>query len=283
MKLAYIPASTFIMGSPASEAGRDDDETQHKVTLTKAFLMGTTHVTRGQFAAFVKDTGYKTDAQKDAWALVCNGATFAKVDGASWLKPGFDQGDDHPVVEVSWNDATAFCVWISKKEGKHYRLPTEAEWEYTCRAGTQTAYPWGDNPDDGKGWANCADQTLKQKFPKFPFVAFNWTDGFVFTSPVGTFKPNAFGLYDMIGNADEWCADWYGKYLPGDATDPQGPSAEAAPRINIPLLNYNGPARVLRGGSWVSNPLSCRSGNRDNSSLGSRVNLFGFRAALDFD
>src|SRR5580693_9325410 len=105
---------------------------------------------------------------------------------------------------------------LSQKEGKSYRLPTEAQWEYACRAGTQTAYPWGDNPDDGAGWANCADLTLKDKFPDtFPgdyastgvrkVVAFNWKDGFVFTSPVGSFKPNAWGLYDMIGNVWQWC------------------------------------------------------------------------------
>jgi formylglycine-generating enzyme required for sulfatase activity len=267
MTFAYIPAGTFVMGSPADEAGHGNDETQHKVTLTKSLLMGTTHVTKGQFAAFVRDSGHQTDAEKERWATAFDGKRFSKVNGASWRNPGFDQGDDHPVVCVSWNDATAFCDWLSRKEGKHYRLPTEAEWEHAARAGTQTAYPWGNNPDDGNGWGNCADQSLRPKFPDWS--VFNWDDGYMFTSPVGRFRPNAWGLYEMIGNACEWCGDWYANYPVGDATDPHGPD--------------NGTLRVLRGASWLSHPIYGRCAGRYSNAPVDRYDIIGFRVVLDPD
>jgi formylglycine-generating enzyme required for sulfatase activity len=290
MKLALIPAGKFTMGSPDEEkkaavkeavaAGIPEakatdafkDEVQHEVTISKPFYMGVTHVTVDQFAAFVKDSGYKTDAEKDGWAVgfeIKDGKfDFKKVDGCSWRNPSFDQKGDYPVVQVSWNDAQAFCDWLSKKSGKTVVLPTEAQWEYACRAGTTTAYPWGDNPDDGKGWANCADQSLKTKLPNPPanWTFFSWDDGFVFTSPVASFKPNAFGLYDMIGNAWEWCSDRYGDYDKGAVTDPTG--AET------------GGLRVLRGGSWYGIPRYCRSAYRSRDDPDGRSGDGGFRVAV---
>ena len=245
MKLVQIPPGEFIMGSPKTEKDRDKDETQHEVTISKPFYMGITHVTVDQFAAFVKDSGYKTDAEIGGWAegveIKDGKLEFKQVDGCSWRNPSFDQKGDHPVVQISWNDAKAFCDWLSKKSGKTVVLPTEAQWEYACRAGTKTAYPWGDNPDDGKGWTNCADQSLKKKLPNAPADSFfSWDDGFAFTSPVGSFKANAFGLYDMTGNAWQWCGDSYGDYKKGPATDPMGANADYI--------------QVLRGGSWGQRP-----------------------------
>ncbi len=269
IEMVFIPAGEFMMGSPAGEAGRDGDEVQHRMRITKPFYMGKYHVTRGQFAAFVKDSNYKTDAEKEGWSFAIEGQKFGKVDGVSWVKPGFDQTDAHPVVCVSHNDAAAFCGWIGAQSGSATRLPTESQWEYACRAGTRTAYQWGDNPDDGKGWCNAADQTVKAQFPNAT-VFFNWADGFVFTSPVGSFKANAFGLYDMHGNAWEWCQDWYGPYesaAGGVVDDPQGPA--------------NGALRVLRGGSWLNTPRNCRSGNRLGSSPDLRCFDAGFRLSLD--
>jgi len=288
LKLVQIPAGKFTMGSTEAEkkaaakvavaagfpeaqaAGLFDDEVQHEVTISKPFYMGVTHVTVDQFAAFVKDSGYKTDAEKDGSSLgfeIKDGKiVFSKVNGCSWRNPSFDQKGDHPVVQVSWNDATAFCDWLSKKSGKTVTLPTEAQWEYACRAGTTTAYPWGDNPDDGKGWANCADQSLKKKIPNQAGVAFfSWDDGYVFTSPVASFKPNAFGLYDMIGNAWQWCQDRYGDYDKGAATDPTGAVA--------------GSSRVLRGGCWGLDPVYCRAAYRLRGGPDARNLSYGFRLA----
>jgi len=290
MKLVQIPAGKFLMGSPDEEkkaavkeavatgipeATASDafkDEVQHEVTISKPFYMGITHVTVNQFAAFVKDSGYKTDAEKRGWSFgmeIKDGKfDFKMMDGCSWRNPSFDQKGDHPVVQVSWNDAKAFCEWLSRKSGKTVVLPTEAQWEYACRAGTKTAYPWGDEPDAGKGWANCADQSLKKKLPNAPaeLMFFSWDDGSVFTSPVGSFKANAFGLCDMTGNAWQWCQDGYGDYEKGAATDPTGADT--------------GRLRVLRGGSWYVSPMGSRSAGRYEIIPGSRFDIGGFRVAV---
>lgn len=271
LKLVEIPAGKFLMGSPETEQGRHSDETQHEVTISKPFYMGVTHVTVDQFAAFVKDSGYKTDAEKDGYTFgleIKDGKLDReKMDACSWRNQIFDQKGDHPVVQVSWNDAKAFCDWLSKKSGKTVVLPTEAQWEYACRAGTKTAYPWGDNPDDGKGWANVADQSLKKRIPNQTGFAFSsWDDGFVFTSPVGSFKANAFGLYDMRGNAWQWCQDRMGEYEEGAVTDPTGANT--------------GSLRVLRGGSWNYYPQYCRSASRYRNFPEDRYSTYGFRVAV---
>ena len=274
MKFVEIKPGSFLMGSPASQPGRDANETQHKVTLTKAFFMGTTHVARKHFAAFVEETGYRTDAEKEGFGRAMTAtAAWSNAVGASWRNPGFDQDDDHPVVQISWNDATAFSQWLSKKEGRRYRLPTEAQWEYAARAGTQTAYWWGDNPDNGVGCANLADRTAAQTVPPRQQVSpdgriFNWSDGYTYTSPVGKFKPNAWGLYDMLGNAWEWCGDTYGPYPAGDSIDPTGPG--------------NWQIKVLRGGSWWGDPRK-RCASRLDRAANWRAGDFGFRLAMDAD
>ncbi len=185
----------------------------------------------------------------------------------SWRNVGFEQTDEHPVVNVSWNDAVAFCKWLSKKEGKTYRLPTEAEWEYACRAGTTTRYSSGDDPETLAKVGNVADAAAKAKL--FP----HWTepikasDGYVFTAPVGKFKPNAFALYDMHGNAWQWCADWYGAeyYAKSPVDDPTGPDS--------------GSNRVLRGGSWYGGPYFACSATRHGYTPILRLYAIGFRVA----
>ncbi len=170
------------------------------------------------------------------------------------------------MVNVSWNDAVAFCKWLSKKEGKTYRLPTEAEWEYACRAGTTTRYYSGDDPETLAKVGNVADATAKAKFPDWKYTI-KANDGYVFTAPVGKFKPNAFGLYDMHGNAWQWCADWYGAeyYATSPADDPTGPDS--------------GDDRVLRGGSWFDGPYATRSAGRYWISPDVRNDIAGFRVA----
>jgi len=268
MKFVRVGPGRFMMGTPEQEPSRFSNEIQHEVRITTAYLLGVYEVTRGQFRVFVNDTGYKTDAEKAGFALIWTGNDWQRRSGGSWRDVGFEQTDDHPVLNISWNDAVAFAAWLSRKEGRQYRLPTEAEWELAGRAGAKTAYPWGDNADDGAGFANAGDQAAKRRFPNM--TAFNWDDGVVYTAPVGAFKPNAFSLYDMIGNALEWCSDYYGEYPDGVAIDPKGPAS--GDKIGD---------RILRGGSWYNRPQDIRVGFRHFHAADYQLNLTGFRLALD--
>ncbi len=225
LKLVLIPSGKFTMGLPKDEKDRPPDETQHEVEISKPFYLGKYTVTVGQFRQFVKDTGYKTEAEKGheiGWGWNADKKSFEGGKEYTWQNPGWEQTDDHPVVNATWNDAVAFCEWLSKKEGQKYRLPTEAEWEYSCRAGTKTRFYSGDNEETLKGVANIADASFNQKYSDTSW-AVAWDDGYPFTAPVGKFKPNAFSLYDMHGNVRQWCQDWYGTYPQGKVTDPQGP------------------------------------------------------------
>jgi formylglycine-generating enzyme required for sulfatase activity len=221
MKLVLIPAGKFTMGSPNSEKGRKADEVpQHEVTITKAFYMGVYEVTQGQYEA---------------------------VTGSN---PSNFKGAQNPVEQVSWDDAVAFCRKLSEKTRKPVRLPTEAEWEYACRAGTKTAYSFGDE-EKALGYYGWFDENAKKQ-----------------THPVGQKKPNPAGLYDMHGNVREWCSDRYGEgyYAQGKAVDPQGPDTGS---------------RVLRGGGWYGNPQDCRSAFRSWGSPGGRYTGIGFRVSVD--
>ena len=190
------------MGSPTDEKGRLFDESQHKVVLSKGFYLGVHEVTRSQFAEFIADSQYDT---KD------------------WQAKHLPQDVNYPITCVNWNDASAFCLWLSRKERVKYRLPTEAEWQYACRAETTTAYHFGPEIT-----------LLDVQFGKEDFC-FNG-------STVGRFATNAWGLHDMHGNMYEWCADWYGPYPDGEVTDPPGPK--------------EGERRVARGGVLLQGPIS---------------------------
>ena len=273
MKLVLIPAGKFIMGSPKDEKDRIDDENQHAVEITKSFYLGVYTLTVGQFRQFVKDSGYQTEAENSGnggWGYNAETKSFAWDKNCNWQNVGWDQRDDHPVVNVTWNDTVAFCDWLSKKEGKKYRLPTEAEWEYACRAGTATRFYSGDNEETLKGVANIADASLKQKWSDGS-GSVPWDDGYPFTAPVGKFKPNAFGLYDMHGNVWQWCGDWYDKdyYKDSPRQDPQGPQEGGASAV-----------RVFRGGSFYRGPRLCRSANRRSFAASSRTCCLGFRVVL---
>jgi len=218
MKLALIPAGKFMMGSPPGEANRSGEEPQHEVTISKPFYIGVTEVTQAQYEAVM-------------------GTNPSRFKGAT-----------NPVDTVSWNDATKFCKKLSKKTRYVVRLPTEAEWEYTCRAGTTTRFSFGDDESalGDYAWYECNSGSA--------------------THPVGQKKPNAWGLFDMHGNLWEWCADWYGDYPKGAATDPQGPAS--------------GADRVLRGGGWSHFPNYCRAAFRSFSSPGARLISGGFRVVV---
>jgi sulfatase modifying factor 1 len=265
MSLLLIPRGKVLMGSPKSEEDRLDEEVPHEVEITRPFYLGKHEVTVGQFKAFVNDANYLTEAEKDGkGGRAFDGKEFVQNPEFTWKNLHFAQSDDHPVVIVSWNDAAHFCAWLSKKEGKTYRLPTEAEWEYACRAGMKTRFNTGDKEDDLKAAGNVADAALKRKWVD-AFWARSWDDGFPFTAPVGKFKANAFGLFDMHGNVWEWCSDWYGEdyYGKSPKQDPQGPGS--------------GTQRVARGGAWSTQPKFCRSAFRDWHEPGYRSDCVGFR------
>ncbi|MBI3466600.1 MAG: formylglycine-generating enzyme family protein [Planctomycetes bacterium] len=262
MKLVKVPAGKFTMGSPDDEPGRDDDEEQYPVEITRAFYLGRNEVTLGQFRAFVRNAGYVTEPERDG----VGGTRYTEQAGETWkLKgrepqytwkhTGLPQSDDHPVANVTWNDAVAFCGWLSRKEGRVYRLPTEAEWEYSCRAHTTTRYYSGDDEGSLARVANLADEAGKLRFPHWRATV-SHDDGQPSTAPVGSFGPNAFGMHDMHGNLWEWCADWYGAdyYRGNPRRDPQGPAV--------------GTQRVARGGCWNEAARTARAaGPQQGSAL----------------
>ena len=209
-----IPAGTFTMGGGESEADRGSDENQHLVTLS-AFKMSKNEITFAQYDLFCEKTG------------------FEKPEDEGWGR------GDRPVINVSWDDANAFATWMG------CRLPTEAEWEYACRAGTTSPFNTGSNLTTDQ--ANF-DYHLEK------------------TMPVGSYPANAWGLHDMHGNVWEWCSDWYGDYSIPAAKNPTGPST--------------GSARVIRGGSWFNNAHICRSAYRINYGPSNRFNNMGFRLVV---
>jgi formylglycine-generating enzyme required for sulfatase activity/serine/threonine protein kinase len=252
MKLAPIPPGQFLMGSPDDEPGRDVSESpRHAVVITKPFYLGVHDVTVGQFKAFVQADGYRTEAEEGhgAYRFFPDGR-FDLDSAANWKNPGFEQTDDHLVVCVNWNDARAFCDWLSAQEGKSYTLPTEAQWEYACRAGSQARFYFGDDERDlvQHAWykANA-----------------NWN-----AHPVGGRKPNAWGLYDMLGNVWQWTADRYAAdyYQKSPREDPPGPGT--------------GGTRVVRGGTRHEGAERCRAAQRLYNAPTFRDTYRGFRVAL---
>ncbi|MBX3730770.1 MAG: formylglycine-generating enzyme family protein [Candidatus Sumerlaeia bacterium] len=219
MSLVWIPPDTFTMGSPSSESGRHSDEgPQTRVTLTRGFWMGETEVTQAQWNAVMGSEG----------------------------NPSHFKGDDLPVETVSWGDAMEFCRRLSERSGRTVTLPTEAQWEYACRAGTPTRYSFGDG---------------QAALPNYAWFSSNSGNQ---TQPVRARQPNAWGLYDMHGNVLEWCLDFYVDSFPGGIeTDPAGPSS--------------GWDHVIRGGSFYDEPAYLRSADRSKSAPGNRVKAIGFR------
>jgi formylglycine-generating enzyme required for sulfatase activity len=261
MNFAWIPPDTLLMGSPSTEAERSDVETQHQVALTKGYYLGIHQVTRGQFANFVKDTGYRTEAERYGGAHSWTGKEWKLDPNKNWRTPGFAQTDDHPVVCISWNDAVAWCDWLTKQDGRAriYRLPTEAEWEYACRAGTTTPFSFGETISTDQ--ANYDGNYVYGEGKKGVFRQA--------TTPVGSFPANAWGLYDMHGNVWEWCQDRYGPYPQGDVKD-----RKAAAKGDI---------HILRGGSWYSIPYGCRSAHRHWISPAIRGVGYGCRVVFCLD
>lgn len=227
MTMVPIPAGEFVMGSPPGEEGRFDNEIPHLVRITRAFYMSATEVTQAQWTAVMGTQPWQGDQ------------LFVR------------EGADYPATFVSWNDAVEFCRKLSRQEGLTYRLPTEAEWEYACRAGSTTAFCFGDDVADLHEYAW--------------FVENAYDAGEAHAHRVGRKLPNAWGLYDMHGNVWEWCSDWHGDYPAEPVIDPTGPA--------------EGSGRVIRSGRWVSFPKACRSADRIGNDPELRDVFLGFRVA----
>lgn len=253
LKMLPIPAGTFTMGSPSTEKSRGRDEDQVEVELTEPFLMGETEVTQAQWKAVMKTSTAEQVASKDG--PLGRGANL--VDEASATGP------DQPMCFVNWADALRFCEQLTEldreagviDEGFKYSLPTEAQWEYACRAGTTTVFAFGDTL--------TSDQA--NFFGKMPYGVDEEGEYREKTTVVKTFKPNAWGLYDMHGNLYEWCLDWYGEALEG-GKDPVGPA--------------EGDGYIIRGGTWNRKATSCRSAYRYSSNPTARGYNIGFRVVL---
>ncbi len=244
MKLKLIPAGEFQMGSPANEEGRDDDEHHHRVRITKPFYLGVYEVTQRDYAKVMGN----------------NPSYFSSSGGGGERVSGMDTSR-FPVEEVSWEDAVEFCRKLSALAGERsasrvYRLPSEAEWEYACRAGTTTAFHFGTQLNGRE--ANCNGDR--------PYGTSAKGTNLQRPTNVGSYTSNSFGLYDMHGNVYEWCSDWYGNYPSGSVTDPTGPTGASD--------------RVFRGGSWFYFARICRSAFRNRSTPTYRNDYLGFRVAL---
>jgi formylglycine-generating enzyme required for sulfatase activity len=263
-EMVVLPAGSFRMGSPASEFGRDRDEgPQHTVMIMKPFAAGKREVTRDQFAAFAAASRYKVGDR--CWTF--DGNTFEERSGRSYLNPGYEQDGTHPVVCVSWDDAQAYVAWLSMKTAKPYRMLSEAEWEYAARSGSASRNSFGDVSEQQCKFANGADETAKASGLPKDWKYATCKDGYARTAPAGSFKPNAFGLYDMHGNVHEWCADaWH-------------PNYQGAPADGAAWLGADTSSSILRGGSWELSPRDLRSAVRLKCQRGIRRSNVGFRVA----
>ena len=249
MKLVQIPAGQFVMGSPRDEEERTTPERQHKVVISQPFLMGVHEVTQGQYNGLMKPDRPR--------------AVFTAKRGG---------GPDHPMETLLWQEAVDFCRKLSaqpaeRRAGRTYRLPTEAQWEYACRAGTNTTYHFGNS-------LSATQANFNGRYPYGKGVKGKYLRR---TAKVGSYKPNAFGLYDMHGNVAEFCADWYDKdyYRDSPEKDPLGPPVGVLP------TGFDRFYQVVRGGCWVDDARACRAAYRHRAMPRNRYELIGFRVACD--
>ena len=269
-EMVVIPAGGFVMGVSPSEAERenlpkeyrDRSQPQHRVEV-RQFAAGKFLVTRAQYEVFVKATG-----RKSGGCNVWTGSKWENDSAKDWRNSGFAQDDRHPVVCASWDDASAYVQWLSQKTGKSYRLLSEAEWEYAARAGTTAYSYWGEDGNLSCGFANGADQSTKTEVPRYSDLAFaSCYDGYAYTAPVGSFQPNRFGLYDMLGNVWQWTQDC------------SNPNYSGAPTDGSAWVGGDCSHRALRGGSWISGPPYLSTAFRNLDPTASRYFYQGFRVA----
>ena len=267
-EMVVVPGGSFVMGSTEAETTREGrnpkyaayEHPQAQVTVA-TLAVGKFDVTRGDYARFVRETGRPIPAECN---IVTNGK-WGVVAGKSFKDVGFVQTDRHPVACVVWDDAQAYAAWLSAKTGHHYRLLHETEWEYAARGGTTTTRWWGDGRDDLCAHANGADRSFDTVMPGEADTNRTCDDHYAFTSPVGHFPPNAFGLYDMLGNLWQWSADCFSETLPVDAATASAPATCEH--------------RSIRGGSWHNYPSALRVANRFWLPADMRSSSLGFRVA----
>jgi len=271
-EMVVVKQGKFTMGALAGEEARENlpDELrglsvpQHLIKIQHKLAIGKFDVTRDEYAQFVTETN-----RPDADSCITNNASgtgFIATNG-NWHSPGFPQTGKDPVVCVSWDDAQAYVAWLSAKTGHVYRLPTEAEWEYAARAGTTTARYGSDNPAEFCRYTNVGDLDYSEQHPGDSRVNRACRDGYTFTSPVGSFPPNRFGLYDMLGNVMDWTEDcWNANYSGAPADGTAWHSGDCG-------------RRVVRGGSWDADLSVVRSAHRRGILTSKRATSFGFRVA----
>ena len=270
--MVIVPAGRFVMGATPGEEERTGLSDQFRnrsqplrTVNVRRFSAGKFEVTRGEYRAFAEATGHRGEG-----CFVWGGSDFRMEPAKSWREPGFAQDDTHPVTCVSWEDASAYAAWLSRRTGRKYRLPTEAEWEYAARAGTTTTRYWGDDANRSCEYSNGADRSTAARVPG----ASGWgvadcDDRHPYTAPVGSFRPNAFGLHDMLGNVEEWTQDcWQGDYRGA----PIDGSAATAGDCSL---------RAVRGGAWDDAPVGVPAAYRVGSPVTIRVHRRGFRVAAD--
>lgn len=260
--MVRVQGGCFMMGDIFNDAS-SSAKPVHEVCVDD-FLIAKYEVTIGEFRQFVNRTGYRTDAEREdgchAWT---RSGRLIKSKEWNWRNPNFPQTARDPVVCMSWNDANEYISWLNKKEGKNYRLPTEAEWEFAARSrGKEYKHSWGNKEFSG----NIADEATKKGISGFPTWD-GYNDGYPFTSPVGSFKPNELGIYDMSGNAYEWTADWhqYNYYSRSPKDNPKG--------------SDSGRYKILRGGGWDLLPERAETTHRYWNIPGGRAVCIGFRLA----
>jgi formylglycine-generating enzyme required for sulfatase activity len=272
--MVVVPRGNFVMGAASrSGAEANAEQPQHEVTIATGFAMARTEVTVAEFRAFVRASGYVPDSEKLGGSSV-----YDESNGRMQQRAGADWQDDYagqrakaddPVVNVSWNDANAYVDWLSKRTGKHYRLPTEAEYEYAERAGTTTRYGWGDGAPARKVENLTGDRDRSPARRSWANAFKDYDDGYWGPAPVRSFLPNPFGLYDMSGNVSEWVADcWHENYV-------------RAPADGSAWVNPGCGERVIRGGSWGSAPDQDRSSFRQGAPADARSGRVGFRVVRD--
>ena len=271
-EMLVVPSGQFLMGAASGEEERenladefrDRSQPQRQVNIER-FAVGRFEVTRGQYRAFAEATG-RTGDGCFGWAR-----DRFEIDSAkSWRGPGFAQDDTHPAVCVSWEDASAYARWLSQRTGRSYRLLSEAEWEYAARAGSATSRFWGDDGAMSCAYANGADRTTAARAPAAGALGVaSCDDGHAYTAPVGSFRANAFGLHDTLGNVGEWTQDcWNGDYA-------------GAPSDGRAASTGDCTMRAVRGGSWDDAPTGVRAAYRVGSPVTVRLYSRGFRIARD--